>query len=252
MNEAGRMSNSLRNEGQLLWDVVGLETLCDEISHKLVSSATSAPTSSNGLGPFYRPDAPRREMGSSIVHNIPDGDHTLMHGTVTDYRTGEPVENAELDVWHTAPNGLYEHQDPNQVEFNLRGKFTTGKDGRYSFYCLRPTSYPIPVDGPTGKLLEYLDRHPMRPAHIHFIISGKNYKPIVTQLYDRRDKHLKNDVAFAVKENLILDFVPMEDNPKAKFELKYDFRLATFEDAQKYSLVGTTATTASARAEIPH
>ena len=165
------MSTDVRNEGQLLCDVIGLESLVDEITYSLASTATSAPTSTAILGPFWRANAPHRDMGSSIVHNIPDGDHTFMHGIVTDYITGEPIEGAELDVWHTAPNGLYEQQDKGQVDYNLRGRFTTGKDGRYSFYCLRPTSYPIPNDGPAGRLLALLDRHPMRPAHIHFIVS---------------------------------------------------------------------------------
>ena len=164
------MSDDKRNEGQLLCDVIGLESLVDEITFKLASDATDAPTSSAILGPFWRKDAPRYEMGSTIVHGIEDGDHTLMYGNVVDYLTGKPIEGAELDVWHTAPNGLYEQQDENQVDFNLRGRFTTGKDGKYSFYCLRPTSYPIPFDGPAGKLLQLLDRHPMRPAHIHFIV----------------------------------------------------------------------------------
>lgn len=165
------MSDDRRNEGQLLCDVIGLESLVDETTFKLASDATDVPTSSAILGPFWRKDAPRYEMGGSIVHGIDDGDHTLMFGTVVDYLTGEPLEGAELDVWHTAPNGLYEQQDENQVDFNLRGRFTTGKDGKYNFYCLRPTSYPIPFDGPAGKLLRLLDRHPMRPAHIHFIVS---------------------------------------------------------------------------------
>lgn len=164
------MSDDRRNEGQLLCDVIGLESLVDEITFRLASDAADMPTSSAILGPFWRKDAPRYEMGSTIVHGIEDGDHTLMYGTVVDYLTGKPIEHAELDVWHTAPNGLYEQQDEKQVDFNLRGRFTTGKDGKYNFYCLRPTSYPIPFDGPAGKLLQLLDRHPMRPAHIHFIV----------------------------------------------------------------------------------
>jgi len=164
------MSDDKRNEGQLLCDVIGLESLVDEITFQLASEAADVPTSRAILGPFWRKDAPRYEMGSTIVHGIDDGDHTLMYGAVVDYLTGKPIEHAELDVWHTAPNGLYEQQDEKQVDFNLRGRFTTGKDGKYNFYCLRPTSYPIPFDGPAGKLLQLLDRHPMRPAHIHFIV----------------------------------------------------------------------------------
>ena len=234
------MSNDRRNETQLVCDVIGLESLVDEITHKLVVGAATAPTATAVLGPFYRANAPEREMGTSIVHNIPDGDHTYIHGVVKDYLTGEPIESAVLDVWQAAPNGLYEQQDPNQVDFNLRGRFTTGQDGRYSFYGLRPTSYPIPMDGPAGKLLKLLDRHPMRPAHIHFFITAPNYKPLVTQLYDRNDKRVEDDAVFAVKESLITDFVPMKNDPEAQFELAYDFQLAASEHAKTHSLAATT------------
>ena len=246
------MSTSVRNEGQLMCDVIGLESLVDEITYKLAAEATDLPTSTAILGPFWRANAPRREMDDTIVHNISDGDHTYMYGVVKDYITGKPVENAELDVWHTAPNGLYEQQDENQPDFNLRGRFTTGPDGRYSFYCLRPTSYPIPYDGPAGRLLQLLDRHPMRPAHIHFIISAPGYKTIVTQIFDRRDKHITDDTVFAVKDSLIVDFVPRKGDSKADFELEYDFKLATFEKAQKHSVDGTTAESASYGAESVH
>ena len=254
INEAGRMSTAVRNEGQLLCDVIGLESLVDDITYKLTSESSSLPTSTAILGPFWRADAPRLEMDSNIVHNIPDGDHTYMHGTVKDYLTDEPIEGAELDVWHTAPNGLYEQQDENQVDFNLRGRFTTGKDGKYSFYCLRPTSYPIPNDGPAGKLLALLDRHPMRPAHIHFIVSAPKYKPIITQIFDRRDKHLTDDAVFAVKDSLVVDFLPRQGDDQADFELQYDFNLATFEQAKKDSgLTGTTEESASSGTGLgPH
>ena len=164
------MSDDRRNEGQLIFDVLGVESLVDEITYKLATDAREGPTASAVLGPFWRKDAPRRKMGESIVFGIENGDYTLMYGTVMDHITGAPIENAELDVWHTAPNGLYEQQDPDQPDYNLRGRFATGKDGKYEFVCLRPTSYPIPNDGPSGRLLKLLDRHPMRPAHIHFIV----------------------------------------------------------------------------------
>jgi catechol 1,2-dioxygenase len=234
------MSDDRRNESQLLCDILGLESLVDEITYKLASDAPDAPTATAILGPFWRKDAPKRKMDDCIVANTDEGDNTYMHGSVTDYRTGEPIEGAELDVWHTAPNGLYEQQDPNQPDFNLRGRFTTGKDGAYSFYCLRPTSYPIPYDGPAGKLLQLLDRHPYRPAHIHFIISAPGYKPIVTQIFDRQDKYISNDAVFAVKDSLIVDFIPYEGDPKAQFELPYNFRLAKYEDARSHTIAGAS------------
>lgn len=232
------MSDDKRNEGQLLSDIIGMESLCDEITYTLASEANDLPTATAILGPFWRKDAPIYKMGQSIIQGKLDGDYTFMHGRVLDFDTGEPIENAEVDVWHTAPNGLYENQDPDQPDMNLRGRFYTGKNGEYNFYCLRPTKYPIPVDGPAGELLIALDRHPWRPAHIHFILSAEGYKPLITQIFDRRDEYLTNDVAFAVKDSLIVDFLPREGDPKAQFDLEYDFKLASYESAKKHGMAG--------------
>ncbi|KAF2249539.1 aromatic compound dioxygenase [Trematosphaeria pertusa] len=246
MNEAGRMSDDRRNEGQLVCDIFGLESLVDEITYKLASDAADEPTATAILGPFWRKEAPLKSMGDTIVSGFDDkGDRTWMHGTVTDFLTGKPIEGAVLDVWHTAPNGLYEQQDPDQPDMNLRGRFTTGKDGKYNFYCLRPVPYPIPYDGPAGKILQALDRHPYRPAHIHFILTAPGYKPIITQIFDRNSKYIEDDAVFAVKDSLIVDFKPFQGDPKADFELPYDFKLATFEDAKKHSVAGTTEESAA-------
>jgi catechol 1,2-dioxygenase len=258
MNAAGKMSDDKRNEGQLLCDILGLETLVDEITYKLATDAADEPTATAILGPFYRHNAPELDMGTCIVSNEinKQGDRTWMHGVVTDFRTGKPLEGAVVDVWHTAPNGLYEQQDPDQPDMNLRGRFTTGKDGKYNFYCLRPVPYPIPYDGPAGKMLTALDRHPYRPAHIHFLVScgffcckhiltllqltAPGYKPIVTQIYDRTSKYIDNDTVFAVKDSLIVDFVPFKGDSRAEFELTYDFKMASYEDAKKHGVEGTT------------
>lgn len=174
-------------------DIIGLESLCDEITFAQLASSTTGhpteldtvgtlgspstnPTFSAILGPFYRPNAPILPRNASIIQpnslppNLP-ADHTYLHGQVLSSANGKPIEGAEIDIWHTAPNGLYEQQDPNQPDMNLRGRFHTDSNGEFGLYCLRPTSYPIPDDGPAGKLLAMLDRHPMRPAHIHFIVS---------------------------------------------------------------------------------
>ncbi|GAM84782.1 hypothetical protein ANO11243_027830 [Dothideomycetidae sp. 11243] len=246
INQAGRMSDEKRNEGQLMCDILGIESLVDEITYKMASDAPDQPTATAILGPFWRKDAPKRDMGDTIVFGIDDGDNTLMSGVVTDFATGQPIEGAELDVWHTAPNGLYEQQDPDQVDMNLRGRFTTGKDGKYHFYCLRPTSYPIPFDGPSGKLLTLLDRHPMRPAHIHFIVSAPGYKPLVTQIFDRRDEYITNDAVFAVKDSLVVDFEPFKGDPKADFKLEYGFRLVSYAAAKEGGVTnGATAMTSA-------
>ena len=233
------MSDDRRNETQLVHDILGIESLVDEITYTLASRADSLPTATAILGPFWRKDAPKRAMGDSIVMNkISDEVHSFLWGQVTDWGTGKAIEGAELDVWHTAPNGLYEQQDPDQPDMNLRGRFTTGPDGRFSFYCLRPTPYPIPYDGPAGHLLQLLDRHPMRPAHIHFIVSAPGYKPLVTQIFDRRDEHITNDTVFAVKDSLIVDFKERKGDPKAQYELEYSFRLVSYEDAKRNGMAG--------------
>ena len=224
-------------------DIFGLESLVDEITYKLATDAEDEPTATAILGPFWRASAPHLPMGANIVQNpeaIGGGDRTWVHGIVTDYKTGNSIEGVVLDVWHTAPNGLYEQQDPDQPDMNLRGRFTTGKDGKYNFYCLRPVPYPIPYDGPAGKVLKALDRHAWRPGHIHFILTAPGYKPIVTQLFDRTSKYIEQDSVFAVKENLIVNFKPFRDDPKADFELPHDFKMASYEDAKKHSAAGAT------------
>jgi len=182
-------------------------------------------------------------MGDTIVSGFPKADHAHVYGTITDFSTGKPLASVELDIWETAPNGLYEQQDPDQPDMNLRGRFTTGSDGKYEFYCLRPTDYPIAYDGPAGEVLHMLDRHPWRPSHIHFILSAKGYKPLVTQIFDRRSQYVANDVAFAVKESLVVDFLPINNDLKAQFELEYDFKLASYEDAKKNEKNGTNGAT---------
>ncbi|KAJ2906184.1 putative catechol dioxygenase [Zalerion maritima] len=233
VNEAGRMSDEKRNEGQLVCDVLGLESLVDEITSKLLSTSHAVDTPSAILGPFYRDDPPELKNDQSIVFHIPKGcswekqaeeEYTYMWGKVISAKTGKPIKGAIVDVWHTAPNGLYEQQDPEQQEYNFRGRFRTDEQGRYSFYCLRPVSYPVPHDGPAGKILELLDRQPFRPAHTHMFIRAEGHKSLVTQVFDGRDPHIEDDAVFAVKDELIVDFKPVEGR-KEKFHLEYDITL---------------------------
>ncbi|KAI5780858.1 putative dioxygenase [Geopyxis carbonaria] len=227
MNRGGQMTNEQRNEGILITDVLGLESLVDQITQEtMLHSGASDITLSAILGPFYRENAPKYENGTDIVLKHMEGEDTaFIQGQVLDANTGLPLVGAEVDVWHTAPNGLYEQQDPDQPDWNLRGVFTTDSEGRYSMYALRPTSYPIPFDGPAGDILKLMGRHPMRPGHIHLIVRKEGYQPLTTQLYDRRDKYVTNDAVFAVKDSLIVDFVESKKE-KAAYELTYDIRLS--------------------------
>jgi hypothetical protein len=138
-----------------------------------MSDSDEIPTSSTILGPFWSPNAPFRDLGGSIIQDpTPNGQVTLMHGRVTDLGTKKGIANAVVDIWQASANGRYDFQDPeNQTDNNLRGKFRTDENGYYHYYCLKPTAYSLPTDGPAGTLLKLLDRHPMRPAHIHLMVS---------------------------------------------------------------------------------
>lgn len=121
--------------------------MVDEITYKVAAEA-DAPTATAILGPFFRADTMVRQNGDSIVvTEAKDGEMVFMQGQVIDYKTKKPIPGTIVEVWQASTNGLYEQQDSNQVEHNLRGKFTTDENGRYWFYCLRPTPYPVPNDG---------------------------------------------------------------------------------------------------------
>ncbi|KAI1393876.1 aromatic compound dioxygenase [Hypoxylon trugodes] len=241
INEAGRMSNDRRDETGLLCDILGLESLVDEITSKLLlnsniteSESGEAITPSAILGPFYRANAPILPNDSSILRTEPGSDwykqaeHLLAHlsGHVTSATTGKPLRDAMVDIWLAGPNGLYEQQDPSAPDMNLRGRFLTDANGRYALYCIRPTAYPVPGDGPAGRLLKLLDRHPYRPAHIHFIVSKTGYRTLTTQVFDVEDKRVADDVAFAVKKELMVKFKKREGDDRALWDLEYDFTLS--------------------------
>ncbi|UKZ49153.1 hypothetical protein TrVGV298_003395 [Trichoderma virens] len=211
INWAGRMSNDKRNEGQLVCDVIGLESLVDDITYREASKT----------------DKPPHINGTTITFNTPkDGVVAYMHGQVTDAETGKPLPNTSVDVWQASTNGLYEQQDDDQIDCNLRGKFITDAEGRYSFYCLRPTPYPIPFDGPAGKLLKLMDRHEFRPAHIHLIVQSEGYSSLTTQIFDKDSKYLEDDSVFAVKDGLTVEFKPRKGDSQAEWDLEYDVKLA--------------------------
>ena len=170
------------------------------------------PTSANLLGPFWRQGSPVMSNGDSIVRSPTDGPPLFFTGTVVD-TAGNPVDGAEIDVWHASPVGLYENQDPDQAEWNLRGKFLTDERGVFAFRSVRPSGYPIPTTGPVGELLSALDRHPFRPAHVHAMVYKPGYKTITSQIYSHDDPMLDTDAQFGVTGPLIASYVRHEGAP---------------------------------------
>ena len=151
-------------------------------------------------------NSPRVENGGSIVRSETPGAALFVTARVVDH-AGNPVAGAEVDVWHASPVGLYENQDPEQAEMNLRGKFTTDADGRFAFRSVMMVGYPIPTDGVVGRLLKVQGRHPYRPAHLHALIFKPGFKVLISQVYDPADPHIDSDVQFGVTKALIGDFV---------------------------------------------
>ena len=147
------------------------------------------------------------------------GEPLSVHGRVTD-TAGKPVDGATVDVWQASPVGLYENQDPAQPDHNLRGRFESDADGRFHFRSVRPAGYPVPTDGPCGELLRAQDRHPYRPAHIHFMFSKEGYKTLVTQVFADDDNAIAADVVFGVTPALSGNF---ERRPDGSVRLEYAF-----------------------------
>ena len=218
LRRAGEISDDARNEFILISDIIGVEVLVDMLDKR----PTHDETVSTVLGPFYRENPPVLPNGASIIQKDFDGQETVrVHGQIRD-TDGSPVAGVIVDVWEDAPNGMYEQQDPDQPDYNLRGRFETDADGRYEFIAIRPVPYPIPFDGAAGELLSYMGHHPWRPGHIHFLIQKTGYKTLISQIYDSETEYLDADSVFAVKEDLIGQMRPSADG-QTDLVMDFDF-----------------------------
>ena len=203
LTAVGHITDDKRQEFILLSDTLGLSALVDILANRDKSEAA---TESSLLGPFFREGAPELPAGASIAHGI-EGEPLLLRGQITSTE-GKPLAGAQIDVWQASSDGRYDLQFDNfkGAEMNLRARFRADVHGRYEFRSVKPTSYPVPSDGPVGRMLNALGRHPYRPAHIHFIISGAGFKPLVTALYIDGDKYIDSDVVFGSREQLVVKY----------------------------------------------
>jgi protocatechuate 3,4-dioxygenase beta subunit len=194
------MSGPTRQEFILLSDVLGVSMLVDALGHRDHAGATDTTV----LGPFYvgehRPMANGADLAAGLA-----GDPLEVDLIVRDVATGAPIAGATLDVWQADADGLYDSQKPGYTldTPSLRGRFTTDAVGRSWFRTITPCSYPIPTDGPVGELLAAARRLPMRPAHIHFLITAPGKQPLVTHVFVAGDRHLASDAVFGVKPSLV-------------------------------------------------
>lgn len=206
LTEVGAICSPERQEFILLSDTLGLSMLVDAINNRRPSGATE----NTVFGPFHVAESPMREAGESITLDG-KGETCLFEGRVTDL-SGTPIAGACLDVWSDNAEGFYDVQQPDiQPKWNNRGRFLTDAEGHYSFRGIRPVSYPIPDDGPVGKMLTALGRHPYRPAHMHLMVTKDGFHTIVSHSFVRGDQYLTDDTVFGVKESLVADFDRVPD-----------------------------------------
>jgi catechol 1,2-dioxygenase len=194
LNELGQFSSDTHNEPVLMAGSLGVSSLVCLLNN---GDHGTTETTQNLLGPFWRMHSPRTPNGGTIIRSDTPGEPMFVTFSFVDM-AGRPVAGVEVDIWHSSPVGLYENQDENQADFNLRGKFTTDDDGWLWFRSVRPAGYPIPTDTVVGRLLRAQDRHPYRPAHIHSLAFKEGFKTLITQVYSDDDPRLETDVQFGV------------------------------------------------------
>jgi len=205
--KCGQLTTPSHNEVVLAAGSLGVSALVC-----LLNNGTGGETTANLMGPFWRQGSPVTPNGGSIVRSATPGDPVFVTAWVRD-EAGQPVADAEVDVWQASGEGYYENQDPEQADMNLRGKFRTDAEGRIAFRTVKPSGYPIPVNGPVGALIRAQGRHNLRPAHIHFMIRKPGCKTQFSQLYSSDDPHLETDVQFGVTQALVGNYVLHEDEP---------------------------------------
>lgn len=196
-----------RHEFVLASDVLGLSSLVD-----MLHSRDDA-TSSSVLGPFHVSGAPPLAVGGDMKRHF-GGPVLLAEGVIRD-TSGNPIPNAVIDIWQTAPNGLYASQDEEQDTYSFHGLMTVGSDGRYAFTTVKPVEYTVPSDGPVGAILNACGRHPWRPSHLHYIVTAPGYRTLVTEVFPDDDPYLDQDTVFGVREDLIMSYEtkPVSDFP---------------------------------------
>ena len=174
--------------------------------------SSSDATSSSVLGPFHVSGAPPLPFGGDMKRHY-GGPVLLAEGVIRD-TDGNPISGAELDIWQTAPNGMYASQDEEQDTYSFHALMTVGEDGKYAFTTVKPVEYTVPSDGPVGDILRACGRHPWRPSHLHYIVKAPGYRSLVTEIFPDDDPYLDQDTVFGVRDDLVMTYV---ERPASEF-----------------------------------
>ncbi|MER6462734.1 dioxygenase [Streptomyces sp. NPDC001228] len=200
LTRTGHLTDDRRQEFILLSDVLGASMQTVAVNNAAYGDATEATV----FGPFFVEDSPEIAQGGDLAFGAA-GEPCWVEGTVTD-DAGEPVAGARIEVWEADEDGFYDTQYGDD-RTAARAHLFSDSEGRYRFWGLTPTPYPIPHDGPVGGLLAATGRSPMRASHLHFMVSAPARRTLVTHIFVRGDELLDRDSVFGVKESLVKDFV---------------------------------------------
>ena len=229
LTAVGQKCDDKRQEVILLSDVLGLSMMVVALNHKTAPGATE----STVLGPFFAHGAPELEYGADLREGCTvKGEDVYVTGRVLSTE-GKPIPHATLDIWQAKADGVYDVQEPD-AEFELRGRVKANAKGEYAFKSYKPKFYGVPTDGPVGELLRAMGRHPMRPAHMHAIVSAPGFEQVITHVFVEGDPYLDSDAVFAVKNSLIGSYRKVDSADEAKklgmpnpfTKLEWDFRLS--------------------------
>jgi hydroxyquinol 1,2-dioxygenase len=204
LTAVGQKCDATRQEFILLSDTLGLSMVMTALNDAKPPGCTE-PTV---FGPFHVEDAPRHELGADIAAGAP-GEPCRVQGRVLGLG-GEPVAGAELDVWQADAEGFYDVQRPELTTAQARGRLRADAQGRFAFWTIVAEAYPVPSDGPVGRMLAATGRHPWRPAHLHFMITAPGYERLITHVFRRGGEYLASDAVFGVRPSLIADWIRHE------------------------------------------
>jgi hydroxyquinol 1,2-dioxygenase len=216
LTQVGHITSDVRQEFILLSDVLGLSMLTVAMNNDKPAGCTEATV----FGPFHVEDAPHYELGDDIANGA-TGIPCYVSGTVKGI-DGQPIPGAKLDVWQSDDQGMYDVQHPELEHPQGRGIVTTDADGKFYFKSIVAVPYPIPHDGPVGKLLDATGRHPWRPAHLHFMIQAQDYETLITHIFRDESDYLDSDSVFGVRQTLVTEWVKQSDDT---YKVKFDFVL---------------------------
>src|ERR1700750_3389539 len=230
LTRVGQKCTDIRQEFILLSDVMGVSMLVDAVNHREREGATQTTV----LGAFYVGEHKVTPHGSDISPHNMTGEKMFVQSRVTDLK-GKPLAGVPVDVWHADDDGYYDSQKPSYETDgpSSRARFMTDADGRFFFRTIRPCIYPSPTAGRVGEMILQTRRHPMRPAHVHFLVDAPGYEPLITHVFIDGDKYLDSDVVFGVKDDLISKIEKRTDaaTPDGKpaggpwHLMTYDFRM---------------------------